>query len=101
MGSLVAVDFPFNAVYVSIFFLSPLVFSEASLQLTPSGPKNSICHREVSATYWFFRNWLILLQKPALGCHDTVQLTQSVSRGQFERGKPKDYVRGYQIYMII
>ena len=67
-------------------------YSETSLQRTPSGPENSVRYREVSATWRFFLNWLILLQKFALGCCGIVPLNpKSVKRlGKERKGWEKN-----------
>ena len=60
---------------LSIFLGSGYNYSEeTSLHRTPSGPQNS--YRKCPLhTQTFFPDWLILLQKPALGCLDIVKST--------------------------
>ena len=49
--------------YLRAFTVKP------SLQRTPSGLRNSARYIKVSATYRFFLNWRIFVQKLTLGCY--------------------------------
>ena len=54
----------------------------------------------MSVTWRFFPNWLILLQKPTLGCYGIEQLTSSVSRDRCWGKKESKDIRGYHVYKM-
>ena len=60
-------------------------YSETSLQRTPSGPRKSVCYREVSATQRFIPNWLILSRKLSLGCQGMAKSTSNSAKRIFGR----------------